>query len=348
MSIDVDVLSRAMTNAVLSNDPNARNHGDKIEFYPWWREQSSPSRSCALFIARAKWCDSAGGVSGGMTEMAEVMGMTRRAFLDRYGSMPAPVIPTPRDPPSAWQPGEAAATWERHADAHSYDVVRWLRQRRGLPCAPPSGARACRVGAFPAHAQEWVEKFTSWAGACALIPMRSPVSRRIESLVLRPLIPRKGRDGDVIKSMTVKGLSWRGEGALAFGATPLRGDPPTIAVICEGAPDTWTAECLISTLHGLPMIVYGANGVGQIPKIARMLFDARARVVVIPQADHINPRTSRAAVATLTAAGVHAVMLRWPLCRRFKDINEMAQAWRGSWVELAECFKGALQNSLDA
>lgn len=138
---------------------------------------------------------------------------------------------------------------------------------------------------------------------------------------------------------------------MVFGARPLRqgkkGHKTSLIVLCEGAPDTWTAELLLENTEGEPVVVIGVNGAGMLPKIAQTLSKAhrRWRVVVVVQKDEPNKMgvrvgedRSRAAIEIFHEHGVTARALHWPPMNRLKDLNDVVKEGRKSWEFLSVDF----------
>lgn len=369
MIIAPEILGAAMVRAAVFNAAKLKDRGDHVDCNCWWR--NGDDLNLRIYHGRGTWADVKLGEGGGARSFAERMGLSLREFLDRYGSLPESFVhvlhdhvkPKPRtgDGSGWWGPGDAAACWDAHASntpAKRVEKMRaWLWQKRGIPATAriSSGVAPADAVHVPGlEARLWVDGILE-RGPAMLAPLRSlggADDGQVTGLVLRPAKPTSPK----FKTLNVKGIrSAPGSAPRVFGLVAERGVEHV--VICEGAPDTWTAEALCAEL-GAPVLVVGANGVGQMQAIAEAIKAwSGIRVCIAYQldsekSDHVGQDKAVKAAAVVIRAGIRCDLFRWG--RLFhslydqglrempvKDLSDVAQLCAQSgvrWKTLAGLF----------
>lgn len=328
----VSALARAMEQSVRSqaNQKFIKTTNDKLLFNGFWR--SGDRSNVCIWLNKATWADAKTGEGGSCKEFAKVaFNLSLPEFMERFGhaSIASPSIPSIRvSKQHARQTTSIDDIWSRLVESknNSLDYAEhWLKEVRGFDSpreAIGSGFLSLEkkhLSLFDVEHHNFILQRLS-VGPQLVVPIRSPVSQRVDNLFFRCLSNVDIND----KSRLLPGRGgWtEKEGSpRAFGFPHLIHDFPKL-ILCEGMADYFATECLLGC--GANYLAIGAANASALNNWASWLSTTgfKGSVIILYQLDKdplgrisslgVGQSKASQALKTLLENKISASLFKWP------------------------------------
>ena len=206
-----------------------------------------------------------------------------RDYLDGIGASTPSVVYTPPPPKPALLSHTQIQAWYANMHQDRYSVCEWLMHSRGIEPIRTLYGAVTSPRQLPTSRPDL--RAAAMAGPCAAFPLRSLVSGQIANVTVRPLkpfLPTGETKPWKARCLNAGHDTTRDGGLPLVYGSPDRASSSEQIIICEGAIDQLTIECL--SAPGTTVI--GAFCADDIPLLAPWLkMQPCPRIVFVPHLD---------------------------------------------------------------